>query len=78
MFRRMEGWFMDHWVQCICIFCVAAALTLGITGCTQWMNLPECATVAEYGPGRNADEGVVTHERYNDIWRECRVPKYLP
>lgn len=75
---KLLQWVEDRWVQCLVVFILVVGIGVWAGAFAHWMNLPSCVTVAEYGPGRNANEGSTTHERYKGDWRECRVPKYLP
>jgi hypothetical protein len=75
---------LDHiernWVQYLVAFIVVVCISVWAIAFTQWLTLPQCTTIAEYGGSnwRNLKEGAATYERVGNAIVDCKVGRYLP
>lgn len=70
--------FENNWVPWLCVFLVTSCIVVWSLMFFEWLNLPECRTVAAYNIGIERPEGSRYHEVVGDLSYDCRVPKYRP
>lgn len=80
MFGKLNDWIMDHWVQVLVVTILVVGVTVWAVAFSQWLMLPQCTTIAEYGGSnwQNLREGAATYEIVGGAIVDCKVGLYLP